>query len=501
MKFLGKTFSVSLILLVLADLISFWGHQFYSINLVFFIALVFVTVILGVWRLRYALLILTAELITGSFGYSFYVNLGDFKASIRLGLFLAIVLAYIYYYLINKKNNFFKSWLWKSSIIFIFFLILGIILGILNNNTYKNIFYDFNAYLYFCIIFVFFSLLKSWDDFLGHLQIILASSVFISIKTAGLLFFFAHTSDTYLIQTVYTWVRDTRFGEIASVFSNYFRIFSQSQIWSLFTALIIFFILFKFAVLLHKKEKYLLITIGGLSVLSLIIGFSRSLWLGGAITLILILIYLKITEKISWKKIIITLLYLFIVLVINLGLITIIVNIKLPGKAGSNVSIASLVKERIIETQEPAVISRYNLLLPLIKKIISSPLFGHGFGTNVEFVSDDPRTKLVNDGLYTTYSFEWGYLDILVKTGLLGFLAYGYFIFSIFKMGVQTLKQNGINLEKPVVIGLLFSIIALLIIHATTPYLNHPLGIFLLIISATVFNYTSKSQMRPETLN
>ena len=257
--------------------------------------------------------------------------------------------------------------------------------------------------------------------------------------------------------------------------------------------LIVFLLLNLYARKDFDTPKY--IKIWGLTILSsltLIISFSRSIWLGLGIVLILILLYLIVKEKFNIKKISKLAFIIVIVVILELGAITLIVNIKLPNLGGGGVSIASLVKDRLSDTDEAALISRYELLKPLTNKFLENPIIGHGFGTKVSFISSDPRTKDINGGVYTTYAFEWGYLDILVKIGLLGLLSILYFIYKIIRVGVNSVKNTNDKYRYSIGLSLIFSILALLIVHTTTPYINHPLGIFLLVIAAPIFHVINK---------
>jgi O-antigen ligase len=122
---------------------------------------------------------------------------------------------------------------------------------------------------------------------------------------------------------------------------------------------------------------------------------------------------------------------------------------------------------------EPAVSSRAAQFLPLLSAIAKSPLIGFGFGKTVTYASADPRILRANpDGLYTTYAFELGYLDIALKIGLLGLLLYALLIFKI---------ARGLGRGE-----LLAGLVALLVINIFSPYLNHPLGIGYLLL-LTIF--------------
>jgi len=74
---------------------------------------------------------------------------------------------------------------------------------------------------------------------------------------------------------------------------------------------------------------------------------------------------------------------------------------------------------------QPPVRARHfqpqNQLRPLLDAIAQHPWLGSGFGRTVTYRSTDPRVLADHPaGAYTTTAFEWGYLDIALKIGLLG---------------------------------------------------------------------------------
>jgi len=497
----NKHFKAAFWLIILFETLSFLGHNIEIVNQVLFWLIIAGTLGISLWKLEYGFWIVCVELFMGSFGYLFFYDIGDFRFSIRLGIFLAVFIGWLIIAIKTKQFIFKKSKLWKPWLIFMAFLVLGIILGLKSGNELKDIFFDFNAYLFFGLIFIAFHVINSWTRFSQLLQILLASVTAMAIKTIFLLFYFSHQIDENLIRLVYRWIRDTRVGEISPVVQNYYRIFFQGHIWTLF----VFIIFFVFLVLVAKKDilkkNYKIIWLSViLSSITLIISFSRSFWLALAITLVLIFIYFIYKEKIRWKKIMKVGCIMILLLIVELGFITGIVNIKLPNFGGGGVSVASLIRERATSTEEAALVSRFELIKPLTNKFLENPILGSGFGTTVSFQSQDPRTKDINNGLYTTYAFEWGYLDILVKIGLLGLFAYMFFIYKIFKDGLFVLKSTHNREEYLLVLGLIFCLIALLVTHLTTPYLNHPLGIFLIVILSAAF-YSFKNHITNRHLN
>ncbi|MDD5039841.1 MAG: O-antigen ligase family protein [Patescibacteria group bacterium] len=390
-----------------------------------------------------------------------------------------------------------QSGLFIPIIIFLCFLSFGFINGILSNHGIQSVFLDINGYLLWGILGAAVTVINSKERIRRCLQLLFASVLAIGIKTIFLLFYFSHQSDQSLFRFVYTWVRDTRVGEIAPVIQNYYRIFFQGHMWQL---LLIFLVILLLGIIgkrhLEKNAKKVLWATAIVASMTLLISFSRSIWLAFAVAAPLLLLYLHYKESISYRHLGKICLYMIGIGVINLLLITAIVNIRLPGGDSSGISAASLIQQRISTTDEAALKSRFQLLKPLVEKIGEKPLLGSGFAQIVRYQTLDPRTKNLNGGWYETYSFEWGYLDIAVKIGILGLLAYVWVIWKIFRKGIKILHISDNSEDRTITIALLFGIISLLVLHATTPYLNHPLGIFFLVITISILQTLSSGQFK-----
>ena len=113
-----------------------------------------------------------------------------------------------------------------------------------------------------------------------------------------------------------------------------------------------------------------------------------------------------------------------------------------------------------------------------------------GFGAEVTYRTSDPRILQSSpEGFYTTYAFEWGWLDIWLKIGLIGVLIYlvllGQMTWLAFKNSLKpwqgAFRQKGILSA-----GLAVAIVVLVVTNAFTPYLNHPLGISFVIFSGAI---------------
>jgi hypothetical protein len=103
----------------------------------------------------------------------------------------------------------------------------------------------------------------------------------------------------------------------------------------------------------------------------------------------------------------------------------------------------------------------------------------------------DPR--LVEQGLatgYTTYAFEWGWLDHWLKLGLLGIPVMAWVLWSL---GQRTWRSSEPDWLRT---GAVASLVALAALHVFTPYLNHPLGfLFLLVGEGMVSSGKDREQL------
>ena len=88
------------------ELLSLVGHMFGIINTISFLAITLVVLAISVWKIHYAFWIVCVELFIGSFGYQLFLDVGDYRLSIRLALFIALFLGWIIYTLRAKRIPF-----------------------------------------------------------------------------------------------------------------------------------------------------------------------------------------------------------------------------------------------------------------------------------------------------------------------------------------------------------------------------------------------------------
>ncbi len=444
----------NIILIVLGSvfyyLLSFLGHKIPFINTAGFLAISIAIFLLSVKKFELALGLAFLELILSSFGRMFYLDISGLQISLRTAIFVMVVGIWFSRQLTARR-------IWYYLPLFIAVL-WGIARGILSRNNFDNIFSDANGFLFFGYLGPAIEAIKKagW----GKAKLVLAGGI---IALWIMTMFSAVGFSNGLFETgdgFYKWIRDSRLGEITFVNAQFSRVFFQSHIFALFG-----FFLFGYCAACEPKSAADL-SISILSASIIWVGLSRSFWVGGAAGLIILTI-------LSWRA------------ALNKRVIVLPLLTLLSGLMLSSILIPSLLRvvfARGTESAEPAADARRALLPPLFQEIKKNPILGTGFGAAITYKTTDPRALRQNpNGEVTTYAFEWGWLDLWLKMGLLGVLAYIWLIFCVLKRLYKASDEN-----KPLAYGLFAAIIALLVTHTFSPYLNHPLGIGLLLLADAI---------------
>jgi len=476
-------------LFFLIEVLSYFSLFLPLVNSAVFISIIILTLIISVYRLEYGLLIVLAELFIGSMGRLFVLELGAWQLSLRIALWAVIMLVFTCKFLIaffkNGRNNSYLASLknfkpLKYFICLAIFIAIGLINAYLRGNNPSLIFSDFNAWLYFSLLLpTVFVYSTSDDSVIKNLKnVFLAAVIWLGLKTFLLLYVFTHSLS--FSSEIYFWLRKTLVGEMTATLSGWPRIFIQGQIFAALGLFLAFWQNFKI-----NKKQYLIklvnLLFAAICAGVLLISFSRSFWLALILTLLFLLI---VSWRVySWKEMLKSGAWLIVVFVLSFSLLYLTTIFPYPRSGSFNADFIS--RANIGNSGEAAISSRWSLLPVLTKEIFKEPLLGQGYGATLTYVSNDPRV-LEKDpsGLYTTYAFEWGYFDTWLKIGLLGLLAYLVLIIYLLKNSlVLAYKNNNVILY-----GLAAGLGFIAITNFFTPYLNHPLGIGVIIIGACLIN-------------
>jgi len=465
MKLFNKNIWLLVGVLALIESISFSGYFFEPLKIAAAIIISLIVVVLTFKNLENGLLILFAELTIGSKGHLFEIG----PISIRMIIFAAIILAFVYN--LRKREEQLKIYNYlKQFKIFAglaFFILVSLIVAFINHNGLVNIYSDFNAWLFFLLLFpvlsVYYQAKK--DVYKRLIQILVAAFLWLGFETFIILYVFTH--NLVMMSDMYLWLRRTGVAEITPTLGSWPRIFLQSQIYTAIAIVILPFVKLK-----KINQRFLLILAWGVALLSM----SRSFWLAIILSLAIGLLWILAIK--GWKYFGQKLLLLSLTAISSVILIVFITIFPIP-KPGA-FSADSFINRVSLDSNEAAVASRWSLLPVMWHEIVKSPFLGYGFGKTITYKSSDPRVLQVNpSGEYTTYAFEWGYLGLWLKLGILGLLSYLSLLGLYIYRGLRDWRA-GNDLSGALALGL----VVLAIVHFLTPYLDHPLGIAYLIFAA-----------------
>lgn len=476
--------------LVTLELVSWLTYCYPSLRGGVTLGLLLLILAVSCVRLRWGVYIALAELALGSQGYILALSLPQFNISFRLGLFLVLMLATVVDCIRQRRIYFFSSFFWKWYVALVTGVGVGVVIGYIHGNSVSNIFFDVNGYLFLGMILPFAQSIRLRAHVQTVLTVIISAVIVLTLQTLLIVFMFSHQIlFQYYLIALYGWVRDFRLGEITRQDNGFYRVFFQSQMY------VVFVLLFGLVALLQRRS-WALVGLTAMSVMLLWLSYSRSFWLATVVVLIGVWGYLHFIEQVVWKKIGISLATILGSAAVTYILVLGIVNIPIGSDNGSSVGASSLLTERTDDPlNEAAGGSRIALLKPLLRANVAHPLLGSGLGTTVSYATRDPRALAANpDGVYTTFAFEWGYLDLWLKLGIFGTAVY-LFLLALLMVRALSLKQTLTDPFDQTVLQLgAFGIVALVVVHALTPYLNHPLGIgWIVLITVTTDLYARSS--------
>lgn len=499
--------------------LAFVGFLYPWVNTIVFSLIVGVTLYLVFKKPEIGIFLLFIELVIGSKGYLFSQPILDQLVSIRLALFLVVLFWFIINVIKTRKISFLKtsyvSWFGAFLVMVAFGAINGWI-----KNPHDIWFYDINAYFFLAMILPLFQAIKNTDQLKKLLTWILAGIAGIIIVTLlvsatfGSIFFepgilkatridaeqFAQLDklatapddarvgqstglEIYQLQVnwneisperpaMYRWLRDSGTAEIAYLGGRVFRSFMASHIY----LLSVLFLVLVYLSFYLKKQLSKKIFIASISLIiitaAIVISYSRSIWFGVSVGFLSLLFLIP-------RKNVLRLLLLTLGIIIILGGAIYILS---P-------STVNVITERFESFFQPsneiAASNRLQLLPAVFEKLEEKPALGSGFGTLVTYRAVLAGTDIVE--FVKVYLYEWAYLDIAVKIGIIGLGLYLSFIYSILRLALRIRnKVTGIN--QLIILTLIPTVIALLAANVLTPYLNHPLGIGLLFVAAISFH-------------
>jgi O-antigen ligase len=425
--------------------------------------------VLAFKKLDWGLGLVFLELFSNPHGILLATEVSGVNVSLRMTIFAGVMAGWFIGLLAKQHKLTLKNTGWEMFVPLVFAIVIGWTVGLMSR-SFSEVFSDGNAYLYLAYILPIISV--KWDDLkrMQLLQVLTASALWIAGLSLVLLFMFTHITGD-LISLTYTFFRDLRVAEITLLDGGAWRVFIQSQ------AFVIIFGFF-LAAMTVKQKQWKLLLVGGLVYSTILLGLSRSFWVGLAPTVIVAAIMLWNAHKPTFKR---AMKYVGLhlgALVAGVAMILIAAMFPMPGLDVSSDGLLGSFVDRTTESNDVAVSSRWNLLDPMMEAIKDQPVLGHGFGKAVTYITDDPRAREINpSGEWTVVAMEWGWLELWIKMGVMGvvgflYLAYGY---------IRRLWAYQSTAHAWIGTALTAMIMFIYATHVFSPYLNHPIGLGILL--------------------
>lgn len=447
-----------------AYVVSFFGHSISLIGEIAAVVLVCGYAIV-LWRAPVvALAILCAELAATSFGRIFPVPWDTFL-SVRSIMILLTLIPSVFALFDRGTRDLLRPYYWPLLAV-AGVLGWGTFSGFLHGHPTAAVINDANGYLTFFILPFVVRTLSVNNAPRTVISAVLGAVCALSALTLLLfLFFLIPSTDTILRDFVYRWVRDVRLGEITPRLGppGTRRIFLQSQLWAVAGA-----IWLALAVGWKQIKTPPTAVVIILFISALWIGMSRTFFVALAVTIVSTVLYF------GFMRLGVHALRFFALISAGLVISAVCMYAISFGVWGGKAT------TRLITANEPAIVSRWSLLDGMNNGIRSAPLFGQGFGSTLTYITSDPRLLTETPGgQIQTSAFEWGWHDLWLKMGAFGPAAFLWLFFTV----IYKSWRGNSTVENVWAGGLA---ICVGVAHLFSPWLNHPVGIGLLLLAVGI---------------
>ncbi|MBI1908090.1 O-antigen ligase family protein [Candidatus Uhrbacteria bacterium] len=494
-QFLGKTAAVTFPALAAVHLVAI-PLQHNDLPSAVALALVGVAACaLTARSLVWGLVLAFAEIIAGGHGHLLAADIAGFPLSLRMAVFAGVMLGYVWHVARRRVRPTFLVFRDTPFLLLAIAVAIGTVHGMLANDP-LHAFDDMNGYFTLAYLLPLASV--AWDNTTRRalLQGMFASVMWVALSTLAIVFLFTHLPG-WMLHDVYAFVRDARIAEVTLLTGPdwfvgnllpdaspwYFRVFEPAH----FFVLVLGLILVAARFLLWKGERmpHMARVAFTLCVAAFIASLSRSFLIGAAAGLCATAVFVGVDAPRAIGRHLLRSLPLLFLVFLGAGVFW--ATVVFPFPSHPNLQDAAFYRETESDDRDLAVSSRWNLLYPMFTAIMEHPVVGAGFGKEVTFISDDPRVRDINpSGEWTTYRFEWGYQDIWLKMGLLGLVAFVWYLVVLSRAFYFSYLRHG---HRWLVTGLYAGVIALFATHVFSPYLNHPIGLGFMLFVLPFFDW------------
>ena len=418
-----------------------------------------------------------------------------------------------------KKNELIRNPGIIAVVIFGIAILFSTVLGLINGNAFGFVRADVTSFLTIALLPGMVAVLDSRKKLHTLLDVVFYASFAVAAVTTILHIGLAWMDDK-TINAVNDWINARSLGGFAMLATHINRVYFRAQIFLQFSILIG---VWKIWATKSIVKRVVLFLCEGIMLFAVIASYTRSFWIGFAISAVIALVL----EWRNWKKLIAVASIAAVLMLSIAGISTVCygqpyVFVEIVNRFDSDLIVLSA--DETVPTEVPgvetvpgttgeatepvetepvtapteeidivekantdAVNMRKESLAALSKNIAEHPILGCGLGTNLDGVREDGKT-------------EYMYQDIMMKMGLIGLVLFlvAYFSSSVIHI-IRRLKflTKEISWEDSMVLNsfIVSGYIGVAITSAFNPFLTTPMGILALIITnLSVLQNNSDSQ-------
>ena len=408
---------------------------------------------------------------------------------IRKGLF-AVGILFSVYMIFREKIKIEKKFLIPIIVVCIY-IAYGSIIGLINGNSFGDIFSDVNSFLGILYILLLIAYVKGRSENINKiLNIFVNSAVIVAVMTI-ILFFVSRIylpNNLEIIVTYNNLNTKLQYGLISGLVlsNNYARVYLYNGIFMQLAAAIMFIKLF------NKERNISGIVKLALLLIGIYVSNTRGFWLGtlGVVVLSFAYYLWRVRrDKLTIKNVLIAIIPLILVaIILPKTIVPVSPDQNLPESSGS-------IKDRIesigdFENDESNKVRAIQLRF-LVDKIKEKPVLGWGFGSHIY---EYPQ-YMEENGLQSvsSSSFELYYVELVFKTGVIGVLIFfGYLVYNFIKLLLILFKKGLKQRDEQMLVGWTIGTMSILASSITNPYIAGLSVFFVLVMEVYLIQLYDK---------
>ena len=411
------------------------------------------------------------------FGSGRVLSIGS--VGLRMLLLAALLLASLPL-ILNQWRQLSKNRYVQFVALFFLWLALSALIGFLRGNDPVILLTDLKGFSYFVFLTPALCVLNSPKRITGLMKTMLYSSAVLALLHIGTLC--AYLIDPDKTEWFFRNFLQLQLGWLDQISATMTRLFFRSVVYLLCgCGFALYFYVFE-----EKKLRYPFLA--GLCLFAILLSYTRSLYLGFAIAGILcvgsILLWGNTTQRkrlLAFTAVALSVFFLITALFsltqkedyLGFAFDRVFSLAKAPSESAQRTLsvhplLSSTSLEDYLQSSKDSDILRAQTMEEMVAKIKESPLFGHGLGIHWTVRAETGGVS------------EYFYLDLLAKTGIIGFgLYFSPIIYTLFLW-----LKKGANPTKMIWMGILLGFLA---VSYFNPYMNSSLGILFYCCSISVF--------------